>query len=181
MRLARWLVAPVLLALLAACGSTGSPAPTPTPPPNNGGGGTTPPPPAPNPQPTSITVVFSGIKVVHDCDYGTGQGEFFYYFRVNGTTIASRDESNVVGANDGDFISVNKAYNLQLYPTNTLTIDLGVFESDYPAAPTTVGVASKTFTSSENWGVNRVGEAWTVNLYNSTTCEVIGYYVISSP
>ena len=44
MRLARWLVAPVLLALLAACGSTGSPAPTPTPPPNNGGGGTTPPP-----------------------------------------------------------------------------------------------------------------------------------------
>lgn len=34
MRLARWLVAPVLLALLAACGSTSTPVPTPTPPPS---------------------------------------------------------------------------------------------------------------------------------------------------
>lgn len=152
----------LLMLAVVACGNT-------PPPPGGGGGGS---------GATTLVITFNRIDVVHDCDFGSGQGEFFYSLSINGTTVAGVPENSAVGANDGDSILLGVSRTVTVYPSDTLEISGVVYESDYPSTATLVGSFAKTFTSADNWGITGSDYQWVHTLYNSSTCEVkVGYSI----
>lgn len=97
-----------------------------------------------------VKVTFENI-VVHNNGDGSGKGEVYWLFQVDGETVSQRTVSNVLKVPDGETIAIGASRQVTKSPGQNLTVhgsvsekdDLSKDESDY---------FSNSFKPSDRWG-----------------------------
>lgn len=97
-----------------------------------------------------VKVTFENITVTNNGE-GSGKGELYWLFQVDGETVSQRTVSNTLKVADGETIALNASRQVTKSPGQNLTIygsvsekdDLSKDESDF---------FSDSFKPSDRWG-----------------------------
>ncbi|MCE7981132.1 MAG: hypothetical protein DYG89_08070 [Caldilinea sp. CFX5] len=98
-----------------------------------------------------VTVTINRITV-HNNGEGSGKGELYWTFDIDGKSFVELSAKEARKTNDGEVISINESRTVSKANNDRLVVSGAVYEKDWPSKDETVKFTDE-YSASNGWGI----------------------------